>query len=215
MPHPQSRKARAAKAKRKEERSKPKDDHDAEKHAERERRRAEGRAARRHQERLGRLRLYGIVGALVAAVVIGGWLMFRPGPELAGVESPPSDGRGHLEGATYQTGSPTSGAHNAGAPRCGAYPSPLPKDLAVHSLEHGTVVLWYDISNPALGSELSLLMAGWESHVIVTPSSELDAPIVATAWNRRMRFNEVTAEVGAFIDAYRNRGPERVPCNIS
>jgi hypothetical protein len=151
----------------------------------------------------------------VAAVLFGGWLMFRPGPELAGVERPSDDGRGHVETATYRTGSPTSGAHNAGAPRCGAYSSPLAKDLAVHGLEHGTVVLWYDIANPNLGSELSSLMSGWESHVSVSPSSELDAPIVATAWNRSMRFSDVSPEVDAFIDTYRNRGPERVPCDIA
>jgi hypothetical protein len=84
----------------------------------------------------------------------------------------------------------------------------------VHALEHGTVVLWYDINKPDLGSELASLMANWESHVIVSPSSELDAPIVATAWNRRTQFSEVSTDVDAFIDTYRNRGPEKVPCDI-
>ena len=141
--------------------------------------------------------------------------MFGPSAELADVERPPDSGRGHVEAASYQDGSPTSGAHSAAAPRCGAYSSPLPRDLAVHGLEHGTVVLWYDTTNPNLGSELSALMATWGSHVIVSPSSELDAPIVATAWNRRMRFSEVSVEVEEFIDTYRNRGPEKVACDIT
>ena len=85
----------------------------------------------------------------------------------------------------------------------------------MHALEHGTVVLWYDINNPDLGSALAALMTNWDSHVIVSPSSELDAPIVATAWNRRMQFSEVSADVDAFIDTYRYRGPENVPCDIA
>jgi hypothetical protein len=217
VPHPQSRQAKIAKAKRKQARTQSNANHpgNGPKQHEREQRRAEARAARRRKDRLGRLRSVGIVGVPVAVLLFGGWLMFGPSAELAGVERPPADGRGHVDAASYRDGSPTSGAHSGAAPGCNVYSSPLPKDLAVHGLEHGTVVLWYDINNPDLGSELSSLMANWESHVIVSPSSELDAPIVATAWNRRMQFSEVSADVDAFIETYRNRGPEKVPCDIA
>ncbi|MFQ5557232.1 MAG: DUF3105 domain-containing protein, partial [Acidimicrobiales bacterium] len=100
------------------------------------------------------------------------------------------------------------------SPPCGVYSTPLDPSLAVHALEHETVVLWYDPARPEIGAELAALVGRWDSPVIVSPSDRIDEPIVATAWNRRKGYDEVTAEVEEFVDIYRRRGPENVPCEV-
>ena len=217
MAHPNSKRARAAKAKRREARSasSASDPATQARRVERDRRRVQAQAQRQRQATIVRLRTYAAAGGLAALVLVGGWLAFRPGSEIEGVERPANRGAGHISDAAYADSAPTSGAHASQAPRCGVYPTPLPLELAVHGLEHGTVVLWYDQSDPNLGVELVITMARWDSHVIVSPSEDLDAPVVATAWNRRMRFSEVSSEVEEFVDVYRNRGPENIGCPIA
>lgn len=170
------------------------------------------RSLRKRRDR----RRQALTGAgIFAAVVVLVWFAFRPGPELPGVERPPNDGRGHIAGATYQDETPTSGQHNRSAPACGLYPTPLAPDLAVHALEHGTVVYWYDASQPELAEGLTGLFDEFDSHVIVSPHENLSSPIIATAWNRRLALDEVGAEAVAFASTYRRRGPEQVRCDIS
>lgn len=216
MSHPKSRRAKAAKARRKTERAavdKTAPEYKA--HiAQSEQKQIDKQLQRQRKAAAKRTKTYVAVAVAVLLVVGVGWLLFRPGPELVGVERPSNDGRGHVSNASYADSTPTSGAHSASAPNCGTYPSPLDLDLAVHALEHGTVVLWFDQTNPALADELEDATTQWDSHVLITPSANLDAPVVATAWNRRMQFAEVDQGVTDFVDTYRKRGPESVRCDI-
>jgi len=43
------------------------------------------------------------------------------------------------------------------------------------------------------------------------PHPDIDAPVVATAWNRRKSFDQPGGDVREFVDTYRRRGPERRP----
>jgi hypothetical protein len=54
--------------------------------------------------------------------------------------------------STYPTVPPASGPHNGTTLPAGVYKSPPPIDQAIHSLEHGAVIVWYDPSatGPAL-----------------------------------------------------------------
>ena len=160
-----------------------------------------------------RTRLLGVGVFVVVGFFV--WLLVRPGPELEGVERPSNDGRGHIAGATYIDAAPTSGRHRSSAPACGVYPTPLDLDLAVHALEHGSVVFWYDRDSPELVEGLTEVLAQFDSHVIVSPNEGLTAPIVATAWNRRLELDDVNEDAFAFASTYRRRGPERVPCDIN
>ena len=216
MPHPDSKRAKAAKAKRASKRKAITDaDHQE---------RAERRSAHHHQQDTTRIRrrrrarawTVGAVIALAAAVGSAGYLLWselKPGPELADVERPRDDGRGHVAGARYSSDTPTSGAHDSRSPRCGLYDTPLDPSLAVHALEHGAVVLWYQIDRAELADDLAQVADEWDSHVIVTPSETLDEPIVATAWNRRKAYSGVTTDLADFFDTYRRRGPEQVACD--
>lgn len=183
--------------------------------ARRQERQAEEAAARRRAERLSRLRTWGLVAAAVAVVAVGLFFALRPDPELAGVGRPPGEGRDHVpEGqAQYDSAAPTSGAHVVNAPPCRVYNEMVPLELAVHALEHGTVVLWYqpEVEDDVL-DDLRDIEADYDSHVIVSPNPGIDDPIVATAWNRRKAYDSVVAEVDEFVSVYRQRGPEQVDC---
>lgn len=212
-PHPQSKKAKAAKTKRAATRNIDDPDRSASKQEARLQRQLE---ERRRKERTARLRrIRNAVLGLVAIAVIGGggWLAFRPDPELDGVTRPTNLGGGHVAAASYDSATPTSGAHDARAPRCGTYREPLEPTLAVHGLEHGAVVLWFDAGRPELADQLERATDEWDSHVIVSANDALDRPIVATAWGRLKAYDEVGPEITEFVRTYRQRGPEREPCD--
>lgn len=190
---------------------------DAAKAAQRERREARKQsetAARRRTVRRRRVRNAGVAAVILSLAAAGAVFLLRPDPELRGVERPASRGRGHVAAADYDTATPTSGEHSADAPRCGNYSSPLAPDLAVHALEHGAVVIWYQSDRAdVLGPALDDLLEQFDSHVIVSPNDEITEPIVATAWNRLKRYNEPEADVREFARVYRQRGPEKVACD--
>lgn len=204
-----------SRASRRRSRSTPTRDGDA-RDAKRERRlerQLQEAAARRRAVRRRRARRV-LLGVVVAAALgVGAFLAFRPDPEVPGVERPANRGRGHVTAPTFASATPTSGAHLAQTPGCTAYSQPLEPGLAVHALEHGAVVVWYDAAQAdELRDGLEDLADEWDSHVVVTPGDDLEAPIVATAWNRLSRYQEPGDDLREFIDTYRRRGPERQPC---
>jgi len=212
-PHPQSKKAKAAKAKRAAARTINDPDQSASKQKARLQRQIEERRRKERQARLRRIR-NAAVGLVAVAIIAGGaWLAFRPDPELAGVARPAYRGGGHVAAATYDSATPTSGPHDARAPRCGTYREPLDPTLAVHGLEHGAVVLWYDAARPELADELVRATDDWDSHVIISANDELDRPIIATAWRRLKAYDDIEPEITEFVRTYRQRGPEREPCD--
>jgi hypothetical protein len=207
-PHPNSKKARQEGA-----RTSSPTDASAKREA-RLARQVEQRRRLERQRRLRRLRNAVLGVAAIAVVAAGVWLLARPEPELAGVTRPPDAGRGHVQGATFGSATPTSGRHDPRAPRCGTYRQPLDPSLAVHALEHGTVVLWYDADRPELAEQLEEATERWDSHVLISANAQLDQPVVATAWRRLKAYDDAgDPEIAEFVDTYRRRGPERQPCD--
>lgn len=192
---------------------------DEQKRERRARRKEEREAARRRKRRVRRLQYGAVAAVLLGGVLALAVVLFWPDPELEGVEQLPNEGREHLaSGASYDYGdpAPASGPHARRAPRCGEYSDPLPPTLAVHALEHGAVVLWH---RPDVGDEVRDRLLGimdeHDSHVIVSPNPDIRQPVVATAWQRRMRFADPEDPlVAEFVDTYRNRGPESVDCPV-
>ncbi len=88
----------------------------------------------------------------------------------------------------------------------------MPTELAVHGLEHGVVVLWYSEENDQIAADLRQIVGNFNDHVILSPNSGLDRPVVATAWNRLKSYDGADPEIEEFIETYRNRGPERGSC---
>jgi hypothetical protein len=113
----------------------------------------------------------------------------------------------------YAIATPTSGSHSPNAARCSIFSTEDSAEVAVHSLEHGTVVIWYraDLDSETV-SGFREVVSRFDDRVILSPNTQLDDAIVATAWKRLKAYDTVEAEIGEFIETYRNRGPESHRC---
>lgn len=190
----------------------------ADKRARREERKAAELEAKLAAARKKRIRK--ILGAVAAILIVGtvGFFIFQkanPG-ELPGVAQQPNEGRDHLlvgETFAYGTATPTSGRHAARAAACGIFSQPMPLEFAVHALEHGTVVIWYQPTlEPDVIDELETIVNGFDDRVVLSPNLQLTDPVVATAWNRLKAYPSADPELQDFIELYRGRGPESVRC---
>jgi hypothetical protein len=212
-------------AKRKQPAKKPVD---AQKQAEKQARRDERKLAeaRAKQLALRKRRIRTGLIVVIGVVVIGtaGFLIAdkATASELPGVTKGSNEGREHVENGTtvhYTTATPTSGTHSEGSPRCGILNQQLPTELAIHALEHGTVVIWYQ---PGLADDvvsgLRDIVDRFDNRVILSPNAEMADAVVATAWLRLKAYGGADPELEEFITTefittYRERGPEDVPCS--
>jgi hypothetical protein len=117
------------------------------------------------------------------------------------------------ETAKYDTSPPTHGKHALATLPDGVYDEPLsdnPNDdtsiyRAVHSLEHGAVIVWYD---KLKGSQLDDLERRYrdERKVLIVPYPELkgDTHVALTAWGRLAECDDPSTEyIDAFVDRHR------------
>ena len=109
---------------------------------------------------------------------------------------------------------PVGGPHDPVPLAGGVYTTPLSTDpgkqssiyQAVHSLEHGYVIIWYKSLSPSEVDALTKSVAG-ESKVIVAPYPDLpdDDKMAVTAWGRLDYCKKPSTKVtDAFIKLYRN-----------
>ncbi len=137
-----------------------------------------------------------------------------PGRGCAGVETDPLDPRSTqhlLPGApepAYASDPPTSGPHlvTPALPR-GVQSEPVPRPLQVTVLEGGGVLIQHKDLTPR---ERAAVEALAEPEVVVAPAPVLPAPVVATAWRRRLMCTTVdVAALRDFVAAHRGKvGPE-------
>ena len=114
-------------------------------------------------------KLYVVASAIIAVLVIGGFAIggtnFQRGAQtgrsqeyVEGVgvrqEFMPVGPRGlnaHVsenQTVSYNTNPPTSGDHWSTPARCGVYEDGLPDERIVHNLEHGNIVVSYNLASP-------------------------------------------------------------------
>ncbi|MCL1693933.1 MAG: DUF3105 domain-containing protein [Actinomycetia bacterium] len=195
---------------------------DAEKRAAKRVRRDERKIAeadaKRRRTRQRRIKTGLMVAAGVVLAGAAGFVIFQRAvpPELPGVAQQTNEGRTHATAgrtAVYATATPTSGTHSPNSARCGIFDSQVPAEFAVHSLEHGTVAIWYrsDLDGNTV-SGLREIVGSFDDRVILSPNAQMDDPIVATAWNRLKAYDTADPEIATFIETYRNRGPESLRC---
>ena len=196
---------------------------DRQKQADKRARREERKAveAKERQAAATRKRIRVGAGAALGILIVataGFFIVQKAIPEeLAGVAQPSNDGRNHVandETVAYRTASPTSGTHAAGAARCGVFDQQLPSEFAVHALEHGSVVIWYQPGlDGAVIDELESMVDSFDDRVVLSPNADLEDAVVATAWNRLKAYSGADPQIAEFINTYRNRGPESVRCS--
>lgn len=87
------------------------------------------------------------------------------------------------EGANFKTNPPTSGPHVSGAVPTGLVDNALPGAVQVAILEAGDVIVQYrDLS----GADLDEVKLFAGEQVVVAPSPDLPAPVIATAWTYKL-----------------------------
>lgn len=174
---------------------------------------------------------------LVALFAVGygvllllGALGSRPGYAVADL------GRGHIEEQhctpRFNSSPPTSGCHSQGKGAYGVHEEPIPAELQVHNLEHGSVIIQYRPAgvvgvSDALAEDLKGLVNRLRSldrrycRLIVAPypfpfslpnrpQEETSPKVIAlTAWGRMDLLDQYDeGRMKKFVDAFINQGPE-------
>jgi hypothetical protein len=212
--------------------------------ARRERERLRRRAARRRMVR--RALRVGAVVAVLAGIGVGVWFLSRPKglsdeqrdllaraeqaaqaagcTEVREVQPYPGDptmDRTHVDTlpplSSYRTQPPASGPHFGSTLAAGVYTTPPVLGQAIHSLEHGAAIIWYDPER-ADPQELARIQtffdqAGNRDHVIVAPYDYPDegeagrlpegTAMALTAWHRMQTCRQVSLPVAfSFVFNY-------------
>ncbi len=122
----------------------------------------------------------------------------------------------------YNSNPPTSGPHADTFAPAGVSELAVPKEMAVHNMEHAGVVVWYNCqAAPALDtdacttlrnqlSQVVLQEVASGNEVLMTSYSLMDGRIALTAWGYLDTFEEFDeVRVRAFIDTFEcNFDPE-------
>jgi hypothetical protein len=157
-------------------------------------RRAEERAREEQRRKLTR-------GLLAAALLLllgyagywaYGWLTepvtWQEVPSL-GNEHIPSVDTPHIP---YNSDPPSSGPHVGWLAPWGIHTTPVPKELQVHNLEDGGVLVHYNCPEgcPDLVEKLKAIVRRYDKHVILAPYPKMERRIALTAWGRIDKFDE-------------------------
>ena len=185
-------------------------------------------------------KFYVAASAIIAVLVIGGFAVGgqtfnRPAPtgssegehlEGGGArqELMPTGPRGrsaHLDNTQtveYSTSPPTSGDHWKLPARCGFYEEGLPDEQIVHNLEHGNIVVSYNLSSDEKVDQLKDALDGIGLSSIWGVTRSYDkipsGTISLAAWGVMDTMEEVDSErINTFFETYSGAlGPERIIC---
>lgn len=137
--------------------------------------------------------------------------------EVEGTQVFPGVSRDHIQAGTtgsgYNSNPPSSGPHWPSPAKDGVYDKELADETAIHNLEHGYVWISYrpDIGEEAL-SKLKTIVEKDDWKMLLTLREKNDSLIALVAWDRVLKLENFDEEkIKDFIDAYRNRGPEKTP----
>lgn len=115
----------------------------------------------------------------------------------------------------YAQDPPAGGEHAPVWLNCATYGEPVPKENAVHSMEHGAVWVTYRPNVPQAQVRALKEQLG-DTYEILSPYPGLPAPVVASAWGRQLRLTGPDDKrLSAFVQAYRlgEQTPESgAPC---
>ena len=166
--------------------------------------------------------LVGVVAVFAAVMLLSGGGDDRPAYAYP-VQTFEDLGRTHMPPGQvfdgYSSEPPTSGPHSSVPAPWGVSDVEQPKEVPVHNMEHGGVVVWYNCAGgpspldknacEQLRSQLAGIvtrLAAGGRLVMMTPYSNMPDRIALTAWQTLDAFDEFDlARVQAFISAYERR----------
>jgi len=148
------------------------------------------------------------IAVVVAAIV--GYFAYRAVADLPGVKLE-DQGNAHIQMASephspYNSDPPTSGPHLPYIAPWGIHTEPIARELQVHNLEDGGVVVQYRCATPCpeLAAKLAEIVRRYETQVILAPYPGMRTRIALTAWTRLDAFDDFDeARIVRFIRAYR------------
>src|ERR1700758_329518 len=117
------------------------------------------------------------VAVVIVVVVVVGYLAYRATDELPGVQMPDPHN-------PYTSDPPTSGPHLPYIAPWGVHTRPIQRELQVHNLEDGGVIVQYNCECPELVAKLRDIVEQYDKQVILAPYPEMKSPIALTAWTR-------------------------------
>jgi uncharacterized protein DUF3105 len=149
----------------------------------------------------------GVVVVVVVAAAVIGYFAFRAAADLPG-EKFPDQGNVHIQSVTdphtpYNSDPPTSGPHLPYIAPWGVHTRPIPRELQVHNLEDGGVLVQYSCECPDLVAELTRVVQRYDTQVILAPYPGMKSRIALTAWTRLETLDQFDEKrIRRFIDAY-------------
>ena len=130
-------------------------------------------------------------------------------------------GRGHLQAGAvydnYNSDPPTSGPHDPVPTSWGVHESPVPKEILVHNLEHGGVLILHNC--PSNCADVVTALADYTTaefakgkNILLAPYPGMQQRIALVAWTRLDTFDAIDMErVQLFVDAHERRfNPEHI-----
>jgi hypothetical protein len=156
---------------------------------------------------------------VVLVTALGILLASRSAPASGPGEYFPAQSRDHVAlGAShpaYNSDPPTGGWHYDTPWNPGFYDQPVADETLVHNLEHGYIVISYDCSKLAdcegTKAQTRQLMQRYNNwKLVAVPRKNADAPLALAAWGWLEKLNGYDdAQMTAFINAWRDQGPEK------
>jgi hypothetical protein len=166
--------------------------------------------ANRDERRAGGRRRHAILVA-AAALAVGvtvGYLAYRAAANLPGAQRP-DQGNRHIASESdphepYNSDPPTSGPHLPYIAPWGVHTRPIARELQVHNLEDGGVMVQYSCECPDVVAKLRALVERYDRYVILAPYPSMKSRIALTAWTRIETLDDVDERrITRFIEAYR------------
>jgi hypothetical protein len=165
--------------------------------------RTPGRTAKRRRTAIA------VVVTVLAATVVG-YFAYRAQANLPGVQFA-DQGNLHVPSADtphvqYNSEPPTSGPHLPYIAPWGVHTRPIVRELQVHNLEDGGVVIQYNCPNGCadLVTQLEAIVKGYDRQVLLAPYPGMKTRIALTAWTRLDAFDEYDeGRIVRFIRTYR------------
>lgn len=164
------------------------------------------------QKRRKALMRRAIVGAVLLATAGGaGYCVVTQRQFQAGVLTTEYPAAQHMQGRiTHRETPPMGGPHNAVWQNCAIYSVPIHNEHAVHSLEHGAIWITYRPDLPAADVQRLHALAA-DDYMLLSPYPGLQAPVVASAWNRQMHMTGADdPRLPQFIRRFKNN-PSTTP----
>jgi hypothetical protein len=173
--------------------------------------RAEKRAAqmevfKKQEAARKRNRLLGIVGAIVALVLVVGTVAtvlvvnltpttvdeaLTSGDYQERLQLYPDLPATHTESrVTYDQTPPVGGPHNPTWLNCGVYDEKQQNENAVHALEHGAVWITYDPATTSDDEIAALVALAPDTYSIVSPYPGIGDAFAISAWGAQLRFTD-------------------------